>query len=152
MLKEFNCFLIRHTKFWTLLVRLLSILLLLLILLAQVFSMSRSELFQRLPLFNCSVFCSFRWRLSISPWQRGRRRLLTALWWRWRWWIWVRPLVWSCSPCGSLSSLTSSFKGGTWCRLGLRSGSLVPSFVGWSCRDFFIWFCQMVLQGFLQLI
>jgi hypothetical protein len=23
------------------------------------------------------------------------------------------------------------------CRLGLRSGSLIPSFVGWSCRDFF---------------
>ena len=31
-----------------------------------------------------------------------------------------------------------SFRGGTWCRLGLRSRSLVPSFVGWSCRDFFI--------------
>jgi hypothetical protein len=71
---------------------------------------------------------------------KGRRRLLSALWWRWRWWIWVRPLLWSCSPCGSLSSLTSSFKGGTWCRLGLKSGSLVPSFVGWSCRDFSIWF------------
>jgi hypothetical protein len=23
------------------------------------------------------------------------------------------------------------------CRLGLRSGSLIPSFPGWSCRDFF---------------
>ena len=59
MLKEFNCFLIRHTKFWTLLGRLRSILLVLLILLAQVFSMSRTELFQRLP-YSISVLCSAR--------------------------------------------------------------------------------------------
>jgi hypothetical protein len=27
-------------------------------------------------------------------------------------------------------------QGGAWCRLGLRSRNLIPSFVGWSCRDF----------------
>jgi hypothetical protein len=76
--------------------------------------------------------------------------LLSALWWWswWWWWVWVRRLVWSCSPCGSLSLLTTSFRGGTWCRLGLRCGSLVPSFVSWSCRDFFIWFKQALDKRF----
>ena len=141
MLKEFNCFLIRHTsESWFVLVwmvnsgharKQLSLLLLLLLLLVQVFSQWVVPNFSNVLLVAVEALC------LVSCLGEGGGGGACCR----RWGgdpgggdgfeLWVsRRLVGSCSPCGWQSLLTSLFKGGAWCRFGLRSGLVHLLLVG----------------------